>query len=95
MTNYLVTYDLKKSYYDDRSSDYDKLYKKLESYYSKVKLTESSWIVSTYKSNTELRDDIMSVLKSNDALFVGKLSGLAAWNSCIDSDYKIKAILNS
>lgn len=90
---YLVTYDLKKRYNDDRSSDYEKLYEQLNLYYNQVKITESSWIVSTAIPYNKLRDELRSILRDDDSLFVGELTKRAAWHNCIDSNDKILEIL--
>ena len=94
MSKFIVTYDLKKSYGDDRSSDYNALYKKLETYFNYAKVTESSWIIQGNYTSVQLRDEIAKVIRDTDALFVGKLTGEAAWKNCIDSTAKIKDALN-
>lgn len=90
---YLVTYDLKKKYNDDRSSDYEKLYEQLNLYYNQVKITESSWIISTAIPYNKLRDELRAILRDDDSLFVGELTKRAAWHNCIDSNNKILEIL--
>lgn len=94
MGSFMVTYDLKKTYGDDRSSDYNALYKKLETYFNYAKVTESSWIIQGNYTSSSLRDDIAQVIRSGDDLFVAKLTGEAAWRNCIDPTAKIKKALN-
>ena len=94
MAKYLVTYDLKTSYNNDRSADYNNLYNKLNSLKSCVKLTESSCMVETVKTHLELGNYLMSVLNNNDSLFVGTLSTPAAWNHCLSSDYQINCFFD-
>ena len=93
MNSFIVTYDLKKSNYDDRSDDYKNLYKKLESYYNYARITESSWIIKGNYTSVSIRNEIMSILRTGDSLFVAKLTGEAAWSSCIDTHEKIKNAL--
>lgn len=95
MAKYLVTYDLKTSYNNDRSADYNNLYSRLNSLRSCVKLTESSCMVETVRNHVELRDYLMSVLNSNDSLFVGTISAPAAWNYCLSSDYQVNGFFNN
>ena len=86
---YIVTYDLKKTETNQRTDDYENLYKILKSFYKYARLTESSWIVCTYRSAKEVKLQLETVLRSNDAIFVGQLTGCPEWANCIDYDYKI------
>lgn len=93
MNSFIVTYDLKKRYANDRSDSYNNLYKKLETYFNYAKVSESSWIIQGDYTCVFLRDDIASILLEDDTLFVGKLTGEAAWKKCIDPNEKIKNTL--
>lgn len=95
MNSFIVTYDLRKSNSDDRSEDYEKLYKKLESFYSFARITVSSWIVQGNFNAVSIRDKIKSVLKTDDRLFVAVLTGETAWSNSIDSAQKVKNTLNA
>lgn len=87
MSKFLVTYDLKKP-----GKDYSTLIEKIKKYtYSKV--CESAWIVKTSDSASSIRDNLSSCMDTNDRLFVGELSGTAAWQNCIDTSENIKKIL--
>ncbi|MBR7127980.1 MAG: hypothetical protein IKD09_05300 [Lentisphaeria bacterium] len=44
------------------------------------KITESAWVITTTKSSVEIRDYLKGKLDKNDKLFVGKLTGEAAWS---------------
>lgn len=75
MASYIVSYDLHK-----HGQNYDCLYEKLNAYPTRWHMQGSVWIISTGKTATQIRDELLSCLDSNDKLFVGKLSGEAAWS---------------
>lgn len=74
MKTYLVTYDL-----DNPGQNYSILIKKLKSYPAWAHICASSWTICTFDSAETVRDNLVTVLDNNDKLFVGKLSGEAAW----------------
>lgn len=74
MSNYIVTYDLMKS-----GQNYTCLTTKLKAYGTWCHLQGSVWVISTSQTATQVRDNLASCLDSNDKLFVGQLSGGAAW----------------
>ena len=74
MTAYIVTYDL-----HVQGQNYDCLYKKLKTYPAWFHMQGSAWIVVSNNTATQIRDHLSSCLDKNDKLFVGKLSGEAAW----------------
>ena len=83
MSSMIISYDLRAP-----GSNYTSLYEKLKSYTHWAKITESSWFIKTSKSCADVRDELSKVLDSNDRLFVGKLSGEAAWRNVIcESDH--------
>ena len=71
---YLITYDLCKP-----GQNYNDLTTAITSYPGYCKLSESSWVVTSTKTSSEIRDHLTSYLDKNDVLFVGKLSGEADW----------------
>ena len=71
---YIVTYDLCKP-----GQNYDELIKAIKTYHW-CKITESAWVITTTKSSVEIRDYLKGKLDKNDKLFVGKLTGEAAWS---------------
>lgn len=95
MNSFIVTYDLRKPNSDDRAEDYEKLYKKLESFYSFARITESSWIVQGDFTAVSIRDEIKSILKDDDRLFVAVLTDESAWSNSIDSIQRVKDTLSS
>lgn len=70
---YIITYDLCKP-----GQNYDELIKAIKTY-NWCKIAESTWGVTTTKNSTEIRDYLKSKIDKNDKLFVGKLTGEAAW----------------
>lgn len=74
MTAYIVTYDL-----NQHGQNYNCIIKKLEAYGTHWHIQGSVWIVVSNQSAAQIRDNLNSCLDSNDELFVGKLSGEAAW----------------
>ena len=71
---FVITYDLAAE-----GQNYDCIIKKIKSYPAWAKLQQSVWIVETPEKAKEIRDDLSGCLDSNDKLFVGKLTGEAAW----------------
>jgi CRISPR/Cas system-associated endoribonuclease Cas2 len=74
MAAYIVTYDLYK-----QGQNYTCLTEKLEAYGTHWHMQQSVWIISTNETAAQIRDKLSPCLDSNDKLFVGKLSGEAAW----------------
>ena len=94
MNRFLITYDLKKTSTNDRSSDYNKLYEKLSWYNKNARVTESSWIIKTYKNLREVYDNLISVLSRNDSIYITSISNSPLWYNCLSSDEKIREVLN-
>ncbi|HXM39459.1 MAG TPA: hypothetical protein VN908_12470 [Gemmatimonadales bacterium] len=42
-------------------------------------MIDSTWLIGTDRSAAEIRDHLLQHIDHNDALFVGRLSGEAAW----------------
>lgn len=74
MNTYLITYDL-----DNPGQNYSSLISKIKGYPAWAYICESSWGISAFDSAAEVRDNLVKALDQNDKLFVGKLSGEAAW----------------
>ena len=89
MAAYIVSYDLHK-----QGQNYDCIIKKLEAYPSHWHMQQSVWIVVTNDNASKIRDNLAPCLDSNDKLFVGKLSGEAAWKGLSDKGSKwLKEVL--
>lgn len=83
MTSMIISYDLCAP-----GANYNSLHEKLKSYSSWAKITESTWFIKTSNSCVEVRNELKWVMDSSDRLFVGKLSGEAAWSNVIcKNDY--------
>jgi hypothetical protein len=78
MTSKIITYDLRKP-----GQDYEDLISAIKKYYQWAKITESSWLINTDDSCVMIRDNLNQYLDSNDRIFVGNLSGEAAWRNVI------------
>ena len=55
-----------------------------------ILFNESVWIVKSNTSAEDIRNNLTTVINSNDSLFVGALTGEAAWRNVIDSNSAIK-----
>jgi hypothetical protein len=71
---YIINYDLRKS------RDYESLYEAIRSYRTYAKILESCWAVVSERSAAEIRDHLLSVMDSDDGIFVVKSGREAAWN---------------
>lgn len=79
----IITYDLRNS-----NKNYNDLYEKIKSYGTCTRICESVWFISTTDSCVTVRDNLKSVLDSDDRIFVAELTGTAAWyNILCDSNY--------
>lgn len=79
----IISYDLCKS-----GRNYDDLYKYIKNFPEWARITESAWFVSSDKTCENIRNEIMSIVDSNDRIFVAELNGVAAWYNVIcDSEY--------
>ena len=91
MAKYIVSYDLHAP-----GQKYDCLSKKLKGYGTYWHMQESVWIISTASSAVQVRDNLQGCLDSNDKLFVGKLSGEAAWTGRTEANGKwLKGVLEA
>ncbi|MBG9587388.1 CRISPR-associated protein Cas2 [Cytobacillus firmus] len=76
MKSYLISYDL-----IGPNRDYDSVTEKIKSYGTWARPLESVWIIKSDDSATTIRDNVFSVMDSNDKLFVTGLTGAAAWQN--------------
>lgn len=74
MKTLMVGYDLNKS-----GQNYDNLIKALKSYGTHWHHLDSTWLIRTSKTCTEVREELKSLVDRNDELLVAELSGTAAW----------------
>lgn len=75
MKSFLISYDLIKD------KDYKSVHEKIKSYPNWAKPLESLWIIKSDNSATEIRDNVGSVMDSDDKLIVLELTGVAAWKN--------------
>ena len=78
MASKIITYDL-----CSPGRNYDDLYKAIKAYGTWAHITESTWFVKTDDSCVQIRDNLLSHIDSNDRLFIGELTGIAAWHNVI------------
>ncbi len=71
---YFVTYDL-----IEPGQRYNDLIEKIKSYEGWAKLGDSCFLIKTEKDSVAIRDNLRTVLDSNDKLYVGQTSTPAAW----------------
>lgn len=76
---YIITYDL-----STPGRNYELLLKKIKSHANWARLGGSSYIILSEHSAVEIRDFLVTVLDSNDKIFIGKLSNEAAWHGLSD-----------
>lgn len=76
---YIITYDLNKI-----GQNYDALYKKIISLGEAIRPLQNLWLIeSRYEAET-IRDQIMSVVDSNDSVFVARLYDRTSYSAWMD-----------
>lgn len=74
MALYLISYDLIKT------KDYPKLHEAIRNFGTYCRPLESTWIIETTETSTNIRDYCMKYIDQDDKLLVVKLAdGMAAW----------------
>ena len=76
---FLIVYELAGPPDDEPATD--ELLEMLEAYPATTRLTDTAWVVRTPRSVTGVFDALDRALGSDDRLFVGALSGEAAWRN--------------
>lgn len=84
----IITYDL-----CNAGKNYDELYEYIKGFSSYVHVTESTWIVSSAKSCSDIRNEMNNILDDDDRYFVGGLNGSGAWHKVICKNEDLKEIL--
>lgn len=77
MATYMVGYDLNKPRAND---DYKNLIAKLQTYTKWWHYLDSTWIIQSNQTSTQIRDTLKAYIDSGDELLVAKLTGEAAWH---------------
>lgn len=80
----IITYDL------CNERNYEKLYEYLKNYNEYAKITESTWLIATQKSSSDIRDEIINIIDDDDRVFVARLEGEKAWKNAIAKNEDIK-----
>lgn len=73
MKLYQITYDLRKQ------RDYQSLHARIKAYGTWCRPLESTWIIATTQTATQVRDNLKAVMDKDDGLLVTRLQGDAAW----------------
>ena len=84
MQHFIVSYDL-----DKPGQNYLPLIQRLKQL-GAIELLRSDWLLANPASAASVRDDLMRFMDSNDRIFVGILSGEAAWSNPLVSSEVIK-----
>jgi len=74
MKTYIISYDLIQP-----GKNYEELLKIIKAYLNWARLGGSAYVVQTEESSVQIRDKLLTVLDTNDKLFVGTISAPAAW----------------
>lgn len=85
---HIITYDL-----CSPGKNYSELIDAIKSYSKCSKVTESTWVISSNDSCKTIRDTLATYIDSNDRIFVGKLTGEAAWHNAICGANNLKTNL--
>ncbi len=78
MSSKIIEYDLRQP-----GRNYDALYNAIKNYGTWARITESTWFIKTTETCVQVRDKLSKQMDSNDRIFVGELSGAAAWKNTI------------
>ena len=78
--SYFISYDL-----NNPGQNYDNLIEAIKKYGTYCKMNKSDWIICTNDDATTIRNNLKKYLDSNDRLFVGQLTGVAAWSGYQES----------
>jgi hypothetical protein len=90
MKVYQISYDLRKQ------RNYEALYELIRSYGGYCHALESSWLITTQQSATQVRDYLSQALDRDDHLLVTRLQGEAAWIGLVDElSHWLKEQLNT
>jgi len=87
MATYIISYDLV------RKEDYAPLADKLKSLGQWAKVVESTWVIVSDLSCTEIRDSLTEVVDNSSKIIVVKSAGVGAWRNAICSNEWLKTNL--
>ncbi|MBA1146666.1 hypothetical protein H0Z60_06300 [Ectothiorhodospiraceae bacterium WFHF3C12] len=78
MAVYQIDYDLRKQ------RNYQALYDRLKSYSAWCRPLESTWVIETTQTASQVRDYLKGAIDPDDGILVTRLSGEAAWANLRD-----------
>ncbi|WP_262492250.1 CRISPR-associated endonuclease Cas2 [Macrococcoides canis] len=84
LNSYIISYDL------NNQKDYDSLITTIETYSHAARINKSVWFIKSNDTAKEIRDSLGELIDKDDSLFVGKLTGTAAWRNVICSNKHLK-----
>ena len=87
MQCYIISYDLRKQ------RNYDDLYQEIKSFPTWAHITESTWAIVAEESAAEIRGNLRKVVDADDAIFVVRSGGEAAWRNVICKSEWLKKYL--
>ena len=76
MACYLISYDLRS---EISAEDYKKLYAAIKAYGTWAHILESTWAVVSNGTASDVFDDLVQYVDSNDGLIVLKTAGVSKW----------------
>ncbi len=79
MNCFAISYDL-----IGPNRDYTAIHDAIKSFNNWAFINESLWIIKSSKTTSEIRNILKNYIDKNDKLFVGKLTGDAAWTNLDD-----------
>lgn len=84
MRCYIISYDLRKQ------RNYQGLYDAIQAYGTWAKITESTWAIVTGQTASQVHQNLLKQLDSDDGLIVIKSGGEATWERVICKDEWLK-----
>lgn len=72
---YIVTYDL-----SNPGRNYESLLKRIKAYQWWARLGGSSYLIMTNQTTTQIRDNLVLELDTNDKIYVGLMGNSGAWH---------------
>lgn len=79
MALYQISYDLRKQ------RDYDTLFERIKAYGTWCHALESTWVISTFQSAAQVRDNLRLAMDGDDGLLIIRLAGEGAWYGLSES----------
>ncbi|MFT6664716.1 MAG: hypothetical protein ACJA05_001564 [Porticoccus sp.] len=73
MAVYQIDYDLRKN------RNYEELYKRIQNYPKWCRPLESTWVISTSQSASQVANNLLQAMDGDDGLLVTRLNGEASW----------------